>query len=183
MLAMRQLRGLGAVVVVIATFAGARVASAQTPPYDSAIDVQLFDYSIGPKSFFTVDSADTADKNQVAMDAVVTFMTNPFTVYNTDGQKNPTITGERTRVVESVTAAQLTAAYGITDKLQVGANLPLIFSLSGKGLNPMTGTGCSDPAAMMSCTQVTGLGDLLVEGKMKLWEHSSGFRLAGIVGV
>ena len=66
-------------------------------PTTSAIDVQLFDYAIGPKKFFTVDSADIADKKQLALDAFVTFITKPFTVYNTDGAKDPTITGDARR--------------------------------------------------------------------------------------
>ena len=97
MIAMRKLWGSRAI-------AGPRcdrrtgVASAQSapPPYDPAIDINNFEYSIGPKSFFTVDNADTADKKQLALDAVVTFMSSPFTVYTTDGDPNsPMITAER----------------------------------------------------------------------------------------
>ena len=179
---MHKLRGTGAVasaIVATAIALPSTTAYAQSaPPFDKAIDIQLFDYSIGPKSFFTVDNADTADKNQLALDAVVTFMSDPFTVYNTDGSKDPMIQNSRTQVVESLTAAQLTGAYGINDKLQVGANLPLVFSLSGSGLDAMTG------GANPQGVQVTGLGDLLVEGKYKLWQNPDGkLRLAGIGGL
>ena len=64
---MRPSRGLGAVAAaVLALLASSRVARAQaTPPHDEAIDVQLFDYSIGPKTFFSVDNADPASKKQL----------------------------------------------------------------------------------------------------------------------
>jgi hypothetical protein len=144
------------------------------PPNDDAIDVQLFNYSIGPKTFFSVDNGSVADKKQLALDALVTFLTNPFTIYNTTA--NGTKVGtERDQVVSSLTVMQLTGAYGVTDKIQVGANLPFVFSLAGDGLDPTTGMHA------MTGLQVTGLGDLIVEGKMRLWQNQS-MRLAGIVG-
>jgi hypothetical protein len=172
---MRHLRGPGAVLIGLAVLPA--VAHAQAaPPYDSAIDVQLFDYSIGPKQFFTVDSADIADKKQLALDAVITFMKDPFVVYNTDGSSDPKITKTRDNVVESMTAAQITGAYGVNDKLQIGANLPLVFSASGQGIDPATGM------ASPNQLQVTGLGDLLVEGKYRLY-NDNGLRFAGIAGI
>ena len=162
-------RGRSFIALLVLPAVGSR---AGTPPFDSAIDVQLFDYSIGPKQFFTVDSADIADKKQLALDAVVTFMTKPFTVYNTDGDERPDdrwATRAR-RSSKSITAAQLTAAYGVNDKLQIGVNLPLVFSLTGDGLDPSTGTRA------MNGVQVTGLGDLLVEGKYKLWTTRTALR-------
>src|SRR6185503_19131659 len=162
MIAMRKLRGTVAVLALSLPAA----AWGQSPPDDRAIDVQLMDYAIGPKSFFTVANADLADPKQLALDAFVTFLTRPFTVYTTDGMTDPAITGERVRVVENVTAAQLSAAYGLTEKVQVGATLPLVFALNGNAFNASTGMASGD-------LQVTGTGDLLVEGKYKLWEAQS----------
>ncbi|HEX5057805.1 MAG TPA: transporter, partial [Kofleriaceae bacterium] len=150
------------------------VAWADDPPDDRAIDVQLMDYAIGPKSFFTVANADVADKKQLALDAFVTFLTKPFTVYTTDGAMDPMITGTRVRVVDSVTAAQLSAAYGINDKIQIGATLPIVFALTGNDFDATKGL-------MGNSLQVTGTGDLLVEGKMKLWAATNNeLRIAGI---
>src|SRR5262245_2526394 len=119
MLAMRKLPGTVAILALSLPVA----AQAQSPPDDRAIDVQLMDYAIGPKTFFTVANADIADPKQLALDAFITFITRPFTVYTTDGSSDPSIVGERVRVVENVTAAQLSGAYGLTDKIQVGATL------------------------------------------------------------
>jgi OmpA-OmpF porin, OOP family len=172
MLAMRKLRGTVAVLAISLP----AVAFAQ--PADKAIDVQLMDYAIGPKSFFTVANADIADPKQLALDVFVTFLTRPFTVYRTDGMEDPRITGEVIRIVDNLTAAQLSAAYGVTEKIQIGATLPLVFSLNGTSLN------AADPSMPTSELQVTGTGDLLVEGKLKLWQaQNNELRLAAIAGV
>jgi len=173
MLAMRKLRGTAAVVGLLLP----AVAFAQSPPDDRAIDVQLFDYSIGPKSFFTVSNADIAEHKQLAVDFFVTFLTRPFTVYTTDGGSDPMITGEKVRVVDNLTAAQLSGAYGISDKLQIGATLPLVFALNGQAFDSSTGMATGD-------MKVTGSGDLLVEGKYKLWAATNNqLRLAAIAGI
>jgi OOP family OmpA-OmpF porin len=173
MLAMRKLRGTVAVVGLLLP----ATAIAQSPPDDRAIDVQLMDYSIGPKSFFSVANADIADEKQLALDVFVTYLRRPFTIYVTDGSDDPMITGEKVRVVDNLTAAQLSAAYGLNDKLQIGAALPLVFALTGQAFNAATGTAMGD-------MQVTGTGDLLIEGKYKLWRATdNSLRLAAIGGL
>src|SRR4051812_15583065 len=146
---------------------------ADPPPFDPAIDVQTFNYAIGPKTFFTVSDGDVAAPKQLAVDALVTYLTRPFTVYNYDPTMPDVVGTERSDVVDHVAAMQITAAYGINDKLQVGANLPIIFQLSGDGLMPETGKGA--PNAL----SVTGLGDLMVEGKYRLYRKDA-LKIAGI---
>jgi hypothetical protein len=149
-------------------------ALAQQAPYDPAIDVQTFEYAIGPKTFVTVSDADVAAHRQLAADALITFLTKPFTIYDLDEDRM--ISGERVRVVESLTAAQLTAAYGVSDRLQIGANLPVIFTLRGEGLEPDTGT------SVMGGLHVTGIGDLVVEGKYRLY-RKQGAKIAVLAAV
>jgi hypothetical protein len=141
------------------------------PPYDPAIDVQLFDYSVGPKTFFSVADADVAAKAQVSFDAMITFLTNPFTIYNVDSSQ-PMITGTRTKVVSSLLGAQVSGAYGLTDTIQVGAMVPVILSMSGQGLDPST----AQPGMPM---QTSGLGDLRVEVKDRLLQ-SGQIRIAAL---
>jgi hypothetical protein len=148
---------------------------AQSAPSES-IDVQLFDLSIGPKTFFTVDNADVAKPKTLALDFLVTFAKDPFIVYNSSGPTNTMIQGTRSDVVHFLTAAQLTGAYGITDKIQLGANLPFIFRMSGDGIDTTTGMASANNLG------VTGLGDLLVEGKMSLYRQDE-LRVAGIAGL
>ena len=165
------LRGVAAVAIASVPIA-ARAQSA--PPFDPAIDVQTFEYAVGPKTFVTVADGDVAAHKQIAVDALVTFLTKPFQIYNVD--ESHAITGARTTVVSSMAAAQLTCAYGITDRLQLGGNLPIVFALTGDGLMPGTGA----PAA--GGLNVTGLGDLVVEGKYRL-VHAGRLKASAIGGL
>jgi len=148
----------------------------ETPPYDPAIDVQLFDYAIGPKSFVTVNDADVTKKSEFNMDALVTFLTNPFTIYNVSSDANDEITTKRTKVVESILAAQITGAYGLTETLQIGLSVPLILSMVGEGLDTTTlGTMATGVDGGM---QISGLGDMRLEAK-KLLYNKKNLRFAG----
>src|ERR1043165_9226947 len=125
--------------IAIAIASVSRAHAQSTPPFDPAIDVQTFEYAIGPKTFVTVADGDVAARTQIAVDALFTFLTKPLQVYNVDDQSHM-ISGARTTVISSMSAAQLTAAYGLSDRLQLGLNLPIVFALSGDGLMPQTGS-------------------------------------------
>lgn len=156
------MRRLWGVLTAAGLLALPRLVAAQAaPPADRAIDVEMFEYSIGPRTFFSVDNGSVADKHQLALDALVTFMSNPFTIYETTD--NGTMVGKkRDQVISSLTEMQLSGAYGLTDKLQIGANLPLVFQLEGDGLDATTGMHGAQSLL------VRGVGDLLVEGKYRL---------------
>ena len=175
---MRNFTRVGAGLALGLLVAPAVALAQATPEVDTAVDVQTFDWAIGPKTFFSVANADVSSKGQVAVDALVSYMTAPFKIYNVtidaDGTKH--IGTVRDQVVDSVTSAQLTLAYGVSDKLQVGFNLPVIFSLQGNGLMPATGQGTPEGL------NVAGLGDLLLEGKYRLLRKGN-FGIGGIVGV
>jgi OmpA-OmpF porin, OOP family len=153
---------------------GAAVAQNQ-PPYDPAIDVQLFEYAAGPKSFFAVADADTSQKQQLALDVFFTFLTNPFIVYDVDAS-NDQIEGPRTEVVSSMLTAELGAAYGLTNKLQLGVSLPVVLTMTGDGLDPSTAMPSADGLS------VTGLGDLRAELKAQLLRRGE-LRLAALGGL
>jgi len=98
--AMRNVKRLvctGIVGLALGLTSSARAQS--DPPFDPAIDVNLFEYAVGPKSFLTVADADLANKDQFNVDFLLTFLTDPFTVYDVtaDGEE---IIGERVSVVE-----------------------------------------------------------------------------------
>ncbi len=135
-----------------------KVAHAQDPPFDSAFDIQLFDLSVGPSSFISVVDTTTVKKKQYSFDFLVTFLTNPFLINNFD-ENTGKVEGPRTEVVSSLFAGQLVGAYGLADNLQLGVSLPLVFSISGDGLNPATGGMASGGL------QATGFGDLRIEAK------------------
>ncbi len=144
-------------------------------PVDSAIDVQLFEYAIGPRSFLTVADADLSTRDQVSADFLLTYLTDPFTIYNYDQETGERL-DERTEVVKSLLSGELSGAYGISNRLQVGAALPMVFSITGDGLDPATGNVSTDGL------QATGLGDMRLEGKYLL-RRQNGFRMAGLAGI
>lgn len=137
-----------------------------TPPFDPAIDVQLFDLAPGPRSFMSVGDASLSNKEQFSVDFLLTFLTDPFVIYNVDENADE-IDSTRTDVVSSMFAGQLVGAYGLTDDLQLGLALPLVFSITGEGLDPSSGRMSSGGL------QATGFGDLRVEAKGKLFRSGS----------
>ena len=145
------------------------------PPFDPAIEVQLFEYAIGPRSFLTVTDADIAYKDQFSADLLVTFLTDPFTVYNVD-ERSEQLIGRRTAVVASLLAGELSAGYGLSGRVQLGIALPVVFSISGQGIDPAS--AMPDPQGL----QATGFGDVRAEAKTALWRAGS-MRLAALGAV
>lgn len=170
-------RGCGAILLATAwEVIGSTGAAAQpAPPYDPAIDVQLFEYAVGPKSFFAVADADVARKKQLSFDVFFTFLTNPFIVYDVEPGTDM-VSGPRAEVVTSMLTAELGGAYGLTDKIQLGVSLPVVLSMTGDGLDPGTAMASADGLS------VTGLGDLRAELKARLWQRGQ-LRLAAIGGI
>ena len=141
-------------------------AQSADPPNDRAIDVQTFEYAIGPKSFLSISDADVAVKRQLAFDALISVMTAPFKIYDID-EETGDIEGTRTTVIESMVTMQLTGAYGIDETTQIGASLPVVFALQGEGFMPADGTRAMDELS------VTGIGDLVLEGKKRLYRDKT----------
>jgi OmpA-OmpF porin, OOP family len=166
---------LGAAFVVASALPAAALAQSK-PPFDPAIDIQTFEYAVGPKTFVTVADGDVADHKQVTVDALFTYLTKPFQIYDLDPNNPNKITGTRTTVVSSLSSAQLTASYGLSDRWQLGFNLPIILALQGDGLMAETGSAAAGGLS------VSGLGDLLVESKYRLLRNQR-IKLSAIGGL
>lgn len=146
-------------------------------PYDDAVDVQTFQLALGPTPFFSVAGHDVVSQGHLSFDALVTVATRLFLVYPPEDQPPATDgTMEPTVVVGSVTAAQLATAYGITDRIQLGVSLPVVLQLRGDGI--IRETGAPDPEGL----RVSGLGDALVETKVRLLAHG-GSGISALAGV
>src|SRR5688572_5764177 len=168
----------GAVVVMAGVLAPSVArAQAEPPPFHHAIDINLFDYAAGPKTFFTVPDADVALHRQLTFDVLFTVLTHPFTVYNVDTTgTEPMIDDTRTDVLKRMLARALVGAYGLTDGIELDVTLPVVFTMTGDGVDPATGMHAEDPLT------VAGLGDLRVEAKARLWQEGA-FKLAAGGGV
>jgi outer membrane protein OmpA-like peptidoglycan-associated protein len=156
---------LGLLIVAGLTLSGG-VVQAQEPPYDPAVDVQLFEYNPGPRNFMSVMDGSLAAAKQYSIDFLLTFLTDPFVIYDVD-ENQDAIDEVRTDVVKSMFAGQLVGAYGLTKDLQLGVSLPLVFSMSGDGLDPSTGRMSSGGL------QATGLGDLHVQAKGRIMRNDA----------
>jgi len=170
---MRHRGARAAIFAFVVTIAGTAAAQ-EAPPFDSAIDVQLFEYQAGPKTFLSVEDAAVASDKQLAFDFMVTFLSAPFVVYNVD-DSGEEITTTRTEVVGSMFAGEVSGAYGLKDRYQIGVALPLVFSMSGEKLDPATATS-------MEGLQISGLGDLRGEIKARIWNNRT-TALSGRVGL
>ncbi len=145
------------------------------PPFDSAIDVQLFEMSPGARSFMSVADGNIEEKKQYSLDLLLTFLTDPFVIYNVNNEEEEII-DTRTDVVSSMFAGQLTGAYGLTKDLQLGVSLPLVFAMRGDGLNPDSGD------METGGLKATGLGDLRLQAKIQFLRKSS-IQAAWIAGI
>jgi hypothetical protein len=154
----------GAALVACLGFSRSSSAQESQVPFDGAIDVQLFELAPGPGSFLTVTGGEVAPEGQLGLQFLLTFLTDPLTVYNVRGMDEIVDEAPRTEVVQSVLAGELAASYGLSSKYQLGVSLPLLFSLTGEGINPADAMPTSDGL------QATGLGDLRVEFKASVWQ-------------
>lgn len=144
---------------VVFSYPGSAVA--EDPPFDPAIDVQLFDLVPGPRSFMSVADGSLTASEQFSVDFLMTYLTDPFVIFNVDESEDDII-NTRTDVVSSMVAGQLVGAYGLTNDLQLGVSLPLVFSMTGDGLDPATGNMSTDGL------QASGIGDLRLEAKGRI---------------
>ncbi len=158
---------IGGLLVATAGSAAAQEASGD-------IELQFFQPAVGPRSYFTVDGAETVAPKQFQVGFALTYMTNPLRVYNVPDQM--TLGTTRSDVVESILAGQIAGAYGIREGLHVAAALPIVFAMSGDGLNPATGM------AETGGLTVNGTGDLRVEAALRLWQRPN-MEILGIPAV
>ncbi|HEY2902924.1 MAG TPA: hypothetical protein VGL59_20240, partial [Polyangia bacterium] len=116
---LRRLAGL--VGMAFLTLPAARALGQDAAPavsQDKSLDVQLFQPAIGPRNFLTVDGAEVARHKQAAFGLMLNYQDRPY-VLSTKGAMPSS-----TNVVESQAVANLSAAVGLFDRLQLGLDLP-----------------------------------------------------------
>ena len=138
------------------------IARAQDVPFDSSIEVNLFEPSQGPHSFLTVAGAEVLSHKRFALSLWANYMTKPFTVFNVSDPEGGEITGTRSEVIKDLFAGALTASMGLRDRYQLNLVLPAVFAMSGDGVDPDTAMPGTDGL------KVSGLGDLKLEVALQL---------------
>src|SRR5579872_3523174 len=142
---------VGALYAVFAAHAVAQSA-ASVVPADKSLDVQLFQPAIGPRNFLTVDAAEVPGSKQVGFGLILNYQDRPY-VLTTKRPMPATAT-----LVSSQMTANLSAAVGLYDRLQLGVDLPFTAFIKGDVADQF-GVGTGDKL------DTYGLGDLRVEAK------------------
>ncbi len=151
---MNRLVGILAILIM-----GNVAIAQQTPTIDPKIDVQLLKPVAGPRAFTATADADEVMKGQLSVGLMITYATNPFSVFTVD--QNDMVLSTRSEVVKSIFAGELAVAYGLTKKVQLGLVVPGIFNMSGDGVDASSGM----PGSGIT---VNGLGDVRLQGKFSL---------------
>ena len=141
----------------------------------SDVEVQLYRPALGAGAYLTVSSARPAGEGYLELGLSVTYLTGPLTVAPVDPNTMEVVPGPQAEVVQSGVASHLYGSYGVTRRLQLGAVLPVMFSLSGDGLDPDTAGPADDGL------DVAGLGDVYLEAAYAFHDRR-GFRAAAILG-
>jgi hypothetical protein len=153
---LRRLAGL--VGMAFLTLPAARALGQDAAPavsQDKSLDVQLFQPAIGPRNFLTVDGAEVARHKQAAFGLMLNYQDRPY-VLSTKGAMPSS-----TNVVESQAVANLSAAVGLFDRLQLGLDLPFTAVVRGDVVD-LSGMPTGDKL------DTSGLGDLRIELKALL---------------
>jgi OmpA-OmpF porin, OOP family len=152
----RSTRALPTFAFVFVLLAGPARASAQAQaPQDSTIDSQLFQPAIGPHNFLTVESAEVPEHKQLSFGLALNYQRHPYIVFtqgSTPGSAN---------VVDSQLTAELDAAIGLFDRLQLGIGVPFTPYLTG---DETTDMGIPTGGRLKE----SGIGDVRLEAKATL---------------
>jgi OmpA-OmpF porin, OOP family len=155
--------GLGflSLVSLASAFVGvayAPAAWAQAVPADRSFDVQLWQAALGPRPYFTLDSAKVPGHMQFALTLATSYQRNPFTLETIQGT---TRVEEDVEVVRDQVTTELGMAMGLIDKLQVGLAIPFVVYQKG---DDFTGTGVPTGDALSGAS----LGDIRLEAKYEV---------------
>ncbi|MFH0901068.1 MAG: transporter [Pseudomonadota bacterium] len=116
---------------------------------DKAFEVQHFEPALGPRPFLTVSGGAAASPAQFSVGLFLTHLRRPFVVRHYNEQDDEL--GEvKTSLIDQLSAGYLYGWVGISRRLQLGASMPMIFSMKGEaGIEADSGsidvTAIADP--------------------------------------
>ncbi len=150
-------------------------AEAQAPGTDNSFEVQLFQGAIGPRGFFTVDSAAVPAHKQFHLGLITNYQRSPFSIYTQ-------VAGESLKrnvdVVRNQATSELTGAIGLVERFQLGFAIPMTLVMDGE---QYTQNGQASGVGLTG----KGIGDVRLEGKALLttFGPSDEFHLAMAAGL
>jgi hypothetical protein len=135
---------------------------------DRSFDLQLFHPAVGARSFITLDGAEVLEHKLFHFGFLTNYQSQPLSYdLSTPDGSNSTST---LTPIQNLVSAELVAAMGLFNRLEVGVALPLAVSWGGDAVDAYGMRSGSAPA-------VRGLGDLRVEakGEVVTFGHDSSF--------
>jgi outer membrane protein OmpA-like peptidoglycan-associated protein len=159
-----------AVVTLMSTFAQAQTA----PHVDRSFSPELFHPAPGPDEFVDVESAVPLRHKSYGLGLFLNYARNEFSIFNFDAIKNQ-IGTDRANLLANAVGAEIWAAFGLWDRLQIALSLPMTIYQNGQNFtdaNPApTGTTVKAPNGF-------ALGDPRIYLKGRLYGHDYGIQLA-----
>jgi outer membrane protein OmpA-like peptidoglycan-associated protein len=143
------------IALVVGLGFGAASARAQTAGADSSFEVQLFQSAIGPRGYFTVDSAQVPAHKQFNLSLVTNYQRSPFSIYTVKAGDS---LSQSVDVVRNQISSELTGAIGLLGRFQLGVAIPLTLFMDGQRFNSI---GQPDGTSLSA----SGIGDVRFEGK------------------
>lgn len=113
----------------------ARAETCDNPLISTCIDSDTYWPDAGPQRFAAVGSAETVAPQQVSFGLVTTYLSRPVVLRIA----SPGPGGSDQFVIDDQVNANFLFAYGVTDRLQLDAALPLTLVQTGAGTSPLTG--------------------------------------------
>jgi hypothetical protein len=145
-----------ATILAVATLGAASLArtaradSCGSPLLSSCINDDNFWPHAGPSQFLAIGSTETVARGQVGFGLVTSYLSRPIELH----VSSPGPGGSNAYAINDQVNGTFLWAYGVTDRLEVDAALPITFGQTGAGTSPITG---ADPKVSL---QETALRDL-----------------------
>lgn len=150
------------------------LASAQAAPSDS-FSVHRFTPAPGSENYLGVDGAVTPGHMAITAGLLLDYAHRPLSLYEVEGNPGEYELGEARHIVSMLFTGNLMGSFTISDRIQIGLNLPLIYTSGESWDQPLPSGGrISIPGG-----SAFALGDPRLSGKVNiLGQGADGFNLA-----
>jgi OOP family OmpA-OmpF porin len=146
-------RGLCAAALIAGAATAAPARAQLVAPHDTTIETNIWQPSIGPRNFLTVDSTSVPEHKLLFVGLSLNYQRHPYIITASDGSMN-----YATNIVDSQWTSELTAAMGLFGRYQAGLALPFTLYLAGDDVDAM---GLPNGGRLTE----SGIGNLRLEGK------------------
>jgi hypothetical protein len=130
--------------------APARADSCGAPLLSTCINDDNFWPHAGPSQFMAIGGTETVAKGQIGIGLVTSYLSRPVTLQ----LPSPGPNGSTANAIDNQANGTFLWSYGLTNRLELDAALPITFAQNGGGTSPITG------ASSQTAIQTTAVRDL-----------------------